>query len=174
VWEEIRITPTKWSCSPMGDLGGGFWVVAKYAARCNPRPATPGACTSRISWNKRGYRRLAMPSPVPQPQRSICRSLWRFAVGAWLFDFSDGCALELVRQPNLDSTKQTELTRPQPASLPLRPQLRGRARLSFRTVGSHTAVMRLLCQPSITLVPPEHHSAPRMTRPGMPHHSGRR
>ena len=31
VWEEIRITPTKWSCSPMGDLGGGFWVVAKYA-----------------------------------------------------------------------------------------------------------------------------------------------
>jgi hypothetical protein len=29
-WEAIRIPPTKWSCSPMGDLGGGFWVVAVH------------------------------------------------------------------------------------------------------------------------------------------------
>ncbi len=29
-WEAIRIPPTKWSCSPMGDLGGGFWVVGVH------------------------------------------------------------------------------------------------------------------------------------------------
>jgi hypothetical protein len=27
-WERIRIAPEKWRCSPWGDLGGGFWVVA--------------------------------------------------------------------------------------------------------------------------------------------------
>jgi hypothetical protein len=27
-WEHIRIEPEKWQCSPWGDAGGGFWVVA--------------------------------------------------------------------------------------------------------------------------------------------------
>jgi hypothetical protein len=27
-WEYIRITPEKWIEKTMGDLGGGFWVVA--------------------------------------------------------------------------------------------------------------------------------------------------
>jgi hypothetical protein len=27
-WERIRIEPEKWQCSPWGDEGGGFWVVA--------------------------------------------------------------------------------------------------------------------------------------------------
>ena len=27
-WAGIRIEPTKWRCSPWGDEGGGFWVVA--------------------------------------------------------------------------------------------------------------------------------------------------
>jgi hypothetical protein len=27
-WAQIRIEPAKWQCSPMGDLGGGFWAVA--------------------------------------------------------------------------------------------------------------------------------------------------
>ncbi len=28
-WERIRIEPQKWQCSPWGDQGGGFWVVAE-------------------------------------------------------------------------------------------------------------------------------------------------
>lgn len=28
VWKCIAISPTKWKLSPVGDLGGGFWVVA--------------------------------------------------------------------------------------------------------------------------------------------------
>jgi hypothetical protein len=27
-WQRIRIEPEKWRCSPWGDQGGGFWVVA--------------------------------------------------------------------------------------------------------------------------------------------------
>ena len=27
-WASMRIEPTKWQCSPWGDDGGGFWVVA--------------------------------------------------------------------------------------------------------------------------------------------------
>ncbi|MBX3321036.1 MAG: hypothetical protein KF890_14225 [Nitrospira sp.] len=27
-WASMRIEPTKWQCSPWGDEGGGFWVVA--------------------------------------------------------------------------------------------------------------------------------------------------
>ncbi len=27
-WERIKIEPAKWQCSPLGDLGGGFWAVA--------------------------------------------------------------------------------------------------------------------------------------------------
>jgi hypothetical protein len=27
-WDHIRIEPEKWRCSPWGDEGGGFWVVA--------------------------------------------------------------------------------------------------------------------------------------------------
>lgn len=27
-WEQIRIEPQKWRCSPWGDAGGGFWAVA--------------------------------------------------------------------------------------------------------------------------------------------------
>jgi hypothetical protein len=28
-WERIRVEPRKWLCSPWGDEGGGFWVVAE-------------------------------------------------------------------------------------------------------------------------------------------------
>lgn len=28
-WEAMRISPQKWRCSPWGDKGGGFWVVAE-------------------------------------------------------------------------------------------------------------------------------------------------
>jgi hypothetical protein len=31
LWEAIRIDPQKWSSSPYGDLGGGFWAVALLA-----------------------------------------------------------------------------------------------------------------------------------------------
>lgn len=27
-WASMRITPEKWTCSPWGDDGGGFWVIA--------------------------------------------------------------------------------------------------------------------------------------------------
>jgi hypothetical protein len=26
-WRQISIVPEKWACSPMGDMGGGFWAV---------------------------------------------------------------------------------------------------------------------------------------------------
>ena len=29
-WAITRILPTKWACSPYGDEGGGFWVVAVF------------------------------------------------------------------------------------------------------------------------------------------------
>jgi len=28
-WDRIRVEPQKWQCSPWGDAGGGFWVVAR-------------------------------------------------------------------------------------------------------------------------------------------------
>lgn len=35
IWQKIKLaTPEKWACSPEGDLGGGFWVVAKYGTHC--------------------------------------------------------------------------------------------------------------------------------------------
>lgn len=33
-WQQVRIRPQKWSCSPMGDSGGGFWVVAVWGQWC--------------------------------------------------------------------------------------------------------------------------------------------
>jgi hypothetical protein len=33
-WELIRIAPEKWSLSPWGDEGGGFWVVAVLGSEC--------------------------------------------------------------------------------------------------------------------------------------------
>lgn len=30
VWRCIAINPAKWMLSPIGDLGGGFWVVAIF------------------------------------------------------------------------------------------------------------------------------------------------
>lgn len=30
LWQAIRVQPVKWSCSPMGELGGWFWVIAKH------------------------------------------------------------------------------------------------------------------------------------------------
>ena len=33
-WNMIKVPPTKWRCSPMGDLGGGFWVVGILGERC--------------------------------------------------------------------------------------------------------------------------------------------
>lgn len=30
VWRCIAIAPSKWGLSPLGDLGGGFWVVAIF------------------------------------------------------------------------------------------------------------------------------------------------
>ncbi|MBZ0206907.1 MAG: hypothetical protein K8H89_11325 [Flavobacteriales bacterium] len=27
-WASVRVEPVKWQCSPFGDAGGGFWVVA--------------------------------------------------------------------------------------------------------------------------------------------------
>ncbi|WP_306227153.1 hypothetical protein [Bosea beijingensis] len=32
VWRCIAITPRKWELSPLGELGGGFWVVAIFGA----------------------------------------------------------------------------------------------------------------------------------------------
>lgn len=32
-WRAMRIEPQKWQCSPWGDEGGGFWVVAEQAGR---------------------------------------------------------------------------------------------------------------------------------------------
>lgn len=29
-WQAMRIEPEKWKCSPIGDEGGGFWVVAMH------------------------------------------------------------------------------------------------------------------------------------------------
>lgn len=29
-WDAIRVPPVKWKCSPWGDEGGGFWVVAVW------------------------------------------------------------------------------------------------------------------------------------------------
>lgn len=28
LWEQIRVSPTKWKLDPWGDQGGGFWVIA--------------------------------------------------------------------------------------------------------------------------------------------------
>lgn len=28
-WDHVKLTPEKWQCSPFGDVGGGFWVVAE-------------------------------------------------------------------------------------------------------------------------------------------------
>ncbi|MFC3702715.1 hypothetical protein ACFOND_13820 [Reinekea marina] len=28
LWELLKVKPTKWKCPPLGDEGGGFWVVA--------------------------------------------------------------------------------------------------------------------------------------------------
>ena len=33
-WELIRIAPERWSLSPWGDEGGGFWVVAVLGSEC--------------------------------------------------------------------------------------------------------------------------------------------
>lgn len=33
-WDYIKITPQKWSLSPWGDEGGGFWVVAVIGKNC--------------------------------------------------------------------------------------------------------------------------------------------
>lgn len=34
LWEKIKIPPQKWQQSPMGDLGGGFWVIALIGQTC--------------------------------------------------------------------------------------------------------------------------------------------
>jgi hypothetical protein len=34
LWDAMRISPEKWSLSPWGDLGGGFWVVAVKGNEC--------------------------------------------------------------------------------------------------------------------------------------------
>jgi hypothetical protein len=35
VWEKVRLpSPEKWVQSPMGDEGGGFWVVAVFGCSC--------------------------------------------------------------------------------------------------------------------------------------------
>lgn len=35
IWEKIKLPcPEKWQQSPMGDEGGGFWVVAVYGEHC--------------------------------------------------------------------------------------------------------------------------------------------
>jgi hypothetical protein len=34
IWKLVRIRPVKWSLSPLGDLGGGFWVVALVGQEC--------------------------------------------------------------------------------------------------------------------------------------------
>jgi hypothetical protein len=33
-WDYIKINPEKWDLSPMGDEGGGFWVVAVIGKTC--------------------------------------------------------------------------------------------------------------------------------------------
>jgi hypothetical protein len=34
VWKMISVCPVKWSLSPWGDNGGGFWVVAVVGQEC--------------------------------------------------------------------------------------------------------------------------------------------
>jgi hypothetical protein len=33
-WDQIKVKPQKWSLSPWGDDGGGFWVVAVIGQQC--------------------------------------------------------------------------------------------------------------------------------------------
>ncbi len=33
-WERIRVRPVKWALPEIGDLGGGFWVVAVIGQKC--------------------------------------------------------------------------------------------------------------------------------------------
>ena len=33
-WNLIKVPPYKWKCHPMGDLGGGFWVVGIIGQYC--------------------------------------------------------------------------------------------------------------------------------------------
>jgi hypothetical protein len=33
-WQRIKIKPEKWQLPPMGDEGGGFWVVALIGQEC--------------------------------------------------------------------------------------------------------------------------------------------
>lgn len=33
-WRQVRIRPVKWTLSPWGDAGGGFWVVAVWGSQC--------------------------------------------------------------------------------------------------------------------------------------------
>ncbi|VTR97780.1 hypothetical protein [Tuwongella immobilis] len=33
-WERVRIGPVKWALPPIGDDGGGFWVVAIVGQEC--------------------------------------------------------------------------------------------------------------------------------------------
>lgn len=33
-WDYIKVDPRKWSLSPWGDEGGGFWVVAVIGRTC--------------------------------------------------------------------------------------------------------------------------------------------
>ena len=34
LWDYIKIKPQKWKLSPLGDEGGGFWVVAVIGSTC--------------------------------------------------------------------------------------------------------------------------------------------
>lgn len=31
-WNMIKVKPEKWACPPVGDQGGGFWVVGLYGS----------------------------------------------------------------------------------------------------------------------------------------------
>ncbi|MBV9850490.1 MAG: hypothetical protein JO250_12520 [Armatimonadetes bacterium] len=33
-WDRIKIPPEKWQLPPLGDEGGGFWVVAVVGQKC--------------------------------------------------------------------------------------------------------------------------------------------
>ena len=33
-WDKIKVKPQKWQLPPMGDMGGGFWVVAVVGQQC--------------------------------------------------------------------------------------------------------------------------------------------
>jgi hypothetical protein len=33
-WHRIKVRPEKWQLPPLGDLGGGFWVVAVVGREC--------------------------------------------------------------------------------------------------------------------------------------------